>query len=78
MVRVVVEQVRILGICSMHSGVVVRNLPVCVYIAPTSTTRLIAILCFAGLQGQCKQAAALKCIIQLKYVTEASPPTLTH
>ena len=55
MVRVVREKVRIWG--SVHL------LPVCVYKAPTSATRLIAILCFAGqfsMQWQCKQEVALK------------------
>ena len=57
----------------MPSGVMVCsccNLPVCVYL---NYTWLIVILCFAGqlsMQWQCKQGVALKCIIQLKYVTE--------
>ena len=46
----------------------VQLLPVCVYMALTSAIRLITILCFAG---QCKQAVALKCIIQFRNVTEA-------
>ena len=69
---------------SRHKGIVVmlspaqcssvQLLPVCVYMAPTSATWLIAILCFAGqlsMQWQCKQAVALKCIIQFRYITEA-------
>ena len=43
---------------------------VCVYMAPTSVAWLISILCFAGqlsMQLQCKQAVALKCIIQFRY-----------
>ena len=42
--------------------------------APTSAMWLIAILCFADLlsmQWQCKQAVALKCIIQFRCVTNA-------
>ena len=49
-------------------------LPVCVYMASTSATFLIAILYFAGqlsMQLQYKQAVALQCITQFKYVTEA-------
>ena len=45
-------------------GSSVQLVPLCVYKAPTSGTRLIAILCFAGQlsNGMCKQAMALKCL----------------
>ena len=65
---------------SRHKGIVVmlspaqwcssvQLLPVCVYMAPTSATWLVAILCIAGqlpMQWQYKQAVALKCIIKFR------------